>query len=81
MKISKLDTKVDLYDIISKSEAYDFTRKHINERWQFKNNRSVQADVKHIEKERNKRKNNIASDQDGIRSMYKNPEFKSSVRF
>jgi len=73
------DVTFDLYDIISKSEAYDHTLKHINERWVFKNNKMVAADVKFIEKERKKRKNNIQSSQDGVRSLYRNPGFKSSA--
>ena len=73
------DVTFDLYDIISKSEAYDHTLKHVNERWAFKNNKMVAADVKFIEKERKKRKNNIQSAQDGIRSFYRNPGFKSSM--
>ena len=73
------DVTFDLYDIISKSEAYDHTLKHVNERWSFKNNKMVAADVKFIEKERKKRKNNIQIAQDGIRSLYRNPGFKSSA--
>lgn len=69
-KIKSLDpVNFNLYDIITKSESYDFIVNCINKRWEFKNSRKVQSDVKQIEKERKQRKNTYSGAINGVRTF------------
>lgn len=80
-KIESLeDVNLDLYDIITKSQAYGWILDAINTRWIFKNNRTVQSDLKQIDKERKKKKAGYSMERDGIRKISEwDPNFKSSL--
>ena len=74
------DVNFDLYDIITKSQAYGWILDAINKRWTFKNNRGVQSDLKDIDKERKKKKAGYSMERDGIRRISEwDPNFKSSL--
>ena len=80
-KIEALDdVNFDLYDIITKSQAYGWIIERINTRWVFKNNKMVQSDLKQIDKERKKKKAGYSMERDGIRKISEwDPNFKSSL--
>ena len=80
-KIESLeDVNFDLYDIITKSQAYGWILDAINQRWTFKNNNMVQSDLKQIEKQRKKKKAGYAMERDGIRRISEwDSNFKSSL--